>query len=156
MPKRFWLMKTEPDTFSIRDLKARPGSKEHWDGVRNYQARNHMRDGMNVGDEALFYHSSVPPVGVAGIATIVKAAYPDPTALDPDSKYHDPRATPGKNPWVMVDVKFKKEFPRLVTLEKMRSAPGLENMLVIRKGMRLSIQPVTAGEFAIVVELAGV
>lgn len=154
MAKKYWLMKTEPEAFSIRDLRERPGRKEHWDGVRNYQARNHMRDGMSVGDGILFYHSSVSPAGVAGLATVVKAAYPDPSALDPESKYHDPKATPEKNPWVMVDVGFVREFPRLVTLDEMRTAPGLEKMLVIKRGMRLSVQPVTAEEFAIVVKLA--
>jgi predicted RNA-binding protein with PUA-like domain len=98
MAKKCWLMKTEPDVFSIRDLKNRPGKKEHWDGVRNYQARNHMRDGMSVGDEVLFYHSSADAIGVAGVAAIAKAAYADPTALDPKSKYHDPKATPDRNP----------------------------------------------------------
>jgi predicted RNA-binding protein with PUA-like domain len=154
MAKKYWLMKTEPDVFSIRDLKSRPGKKEHWDGVRNYQARNHMRDGMTVGDQVLFYHSSCDPAGVAGVAEIVKAAYPDPSALDPKSKYFDAKATPDKNPWVMVDVKFVKELPRLVTLEEMKTAPGLESMLVIKRGMRLSIQPVSPGEFAIVLKLA--
>jgi predicted RNA-binding protein with PUA-like domain len=154
MSKKFWLMKTEPDVFSIRDLKNRPGKKEHWDGVRNYQARNHMRDGMSVGDKVLFYHSSVDPVGIAGIATIVSAAHPDPTALDPKSKYHDPKATPSKNPWVMVDVKFDREFPRLITLDELRSAPGLEDMMVVKRGMRLSIQPVKPEEFEIVLKLA--
>jgi predicted RNA-binding protein with PUA-like domain len=154
MAKKYWLMKTEPDVFGIQHLRKRPGKKEHWDGVRNYQARNHMRDGMSVGDEVLFYHSSVSPAGVAGLATIVKAAYPDPSALDPKSKYFDARATPDKNPWVMVDVKFLREFPRLVTLDEMKTAPGLEKMLVIKRGMRLSIQPVTPEEFAIVVKLA--
>jgi predicted RNA-binding protein with PUA-like domain len=152
--KKYWLMKTEPDVFSIRDLRNRPGKKEHWDGVRNYQARNHMRDGMSVGDEVLFYHSSCDPIGVAGVARIVKSAYGDPSALDPKSKYYDPKATPDKNPWVMVDVKFAREFPRVVSLYEMKSAPGLENMLVIKKGMRLSIQPVKPEEFAIVLKLA--
>lgn len=155
MAKKFWLMKTEPDVFSIRDLKGRPGKKEHWDGVRNYQARNHMRDGMTVGDQVLFYHSSCAPAGVAGVAEIAKAAYPDPSALDPKSKYFDAKATPDKNPWVMVDVKFVKELPRLVTLEEMKTAPGLESMMVIKRGMRLSIQPVSPEEFAIVLKLAG-
>jgi predicted RNA-binding protein with PUA-like domain len=144
-------MKTEPDEFSIRDLKER--KIEAWNGVRNYTARNHMRDLMSLGDEVLFYHSSVTPPGVAGIATIARAAYPDPTALDPKSDYHDPKATPAKNPWVMVDVKFKKEFPRLVTLDEMRLTPGLESMMVIKKGMRLSVQPITPEEFAIVAKL---
>lgn len=153
MAKRYWLMKTEPEEFSIRDLKER--KVEAWNGVRNYTARNHMRDLMAVGDEVLFYHSSVVPPGVAGIATIARTAYPDPTALDPKSDYHDPKATKDKNPWVMVDVKFKKEFARLVTLDEMRGTPGLEDMLVIRKGMRLSVQPVTPAEFAIVAKLGG-
>ncbi|HKP97604.1 MAG TPA: EVE domain-containing protein [Fibrobacteria bacterium] len=154
MAKKYWLMKTEPDVFGIRDLKKRPGKREHWDGVRNYQARNHMRDGMSVGDEVLFYHSSADVIGVAGVASIAKAAYPDPSALDPKSKYHDPKATAEKNPWVMVDVKFVSEFPRVVTLDEMKSAPGLENMLVTKRGMRLSVQPVTPEEFAIVLKLA--
>ena len=153
MAKRYWLMKTEPEEFSIRDLKER--KVEAWNGVRNYTARNHMRDLMAVGDEVLFYHSSVVPPGVAGIATIARTAYPDPTALDPKSDYHDPKATKDKNPWVMVDVKFKKEFARLVTLDELRGTPGLEDMLVIRKGMRLSVQPVTPAEFAIVAKLGG-
>ncbi len=151
MAKRYWLMKTEPDELSISDLKER--GTEPWNGVRNYTARNHMRDLMSVGDEVLFYHSSVVPPGVAGLATIARAAYPDPTALDPKSDYHDPKATPAKNPWVMVDVKFKKAFRRLVPLDELRRTPGLEGMLVIRQGMRLSVQPVTAEEFAIVAKL---
>jgi predicted RNA-binding protein with PUA-like domain len=155
MAKRYWLMKTEPDELSISDLKAKPGKTEAWNGVRNYQARNNMRDGMSVGDEVLFYHSSVTPAGVAGLATIARKAYPDPTALDPKSHYHDPKAKPDRNPWVMVDVKFKREFARLITLDEMRRTPGLEKMLVIKKGMRLSVQPVTPEEFAIVVKLAG-
>ncbi|MDQ3002078.1 MAG: EVE domain-containing protein [Fibrobacterota bacterium] len=154
MSKKFWLMKTEPEVFSIHDLKSRPGKKEHWDGVRNYLARNHMRDGMSVGDKVLFYHSSVTPAGIAGLATIASAALPDPSALDPKSKYHDPKATPVKNPWVMVDVKFDREFPRLITLDELRSAPGLEGMMVIKRGMRLSIQPVKPEEFEIVLKLA--
>ena len=154
MSKKFWLMKTEPDVFSIRDLKSRPGKKEHWDGVRNYLARNHMRDGMSVGDKVLFYHSNVTPAGIAGLAIIASAARPDPSALDPKSKYHDPKATPMKNPWVMVDVKFDLEFPRLITLDELRSAPGLEGMMVIKRGMRLSIQPVKPEEFEIVLKLA--
>lgn len=151
MSKRYWLMKTEPDEFSIRDLKER--KTEAWNGVRNYTARNNLR-AMQVGDEILFYHSSVVPPGVAGLATIAKAAYPDPTALDPKSDYHHPKATPDNNPWVMVDVKFKKEFRNLVTLEELRRTPGLERMIVLKKGMMLSVQPVTPEEFAIVAKLA--
>ncbi len=153
MTKRYWLMKTEPDVFSFQDLQKRPGKKEHWDGVRNYQARNFMRDGMSVGDEVLFYHSSCDPAGIAGTASIAVAAQSDPTALDPKSKYHDRKASPDKNPWVMVDVKFLREFKRFVTLKELRETPGLENMVVIRRGMRLSIQPVQPEEFAIILKL---
>ena len=155
MAKRYWLMKTEPDEFSIRDLKERPGKTEAWNGVRNYTARNHMRDLMSVGDGVLFYHSSVTPAGVAGLAVVAKQAYPDPTAMDPKSDYFDSKAKPGANPWVMINVKFQKEFPALVTLDQMKQTPGLEGIMVIRKGMRLSVQPVSAEEFAIVAKLGG-
>jgi len=154
MAKKYWLMKSEPDVFSIRHLKERPGQREHWDGVRNYTSRNHMRDGMSVGDPVLFYHSSSETIGVAGVAEIASQARPDPTALDPKSKYYDPKATPDKNPWVMVDVKFKREFKEVVTLDTLRATPGLEDMLVVRRGIRWSIQPVKPEEFAIVLKLA--
>ncbi len=154
MGKKHWLMKTEPDSFSISDLKNRINQQEHWDGVRNYQARNHMRDGMSVGDDVLFYHSSCTPAGIVGLAVIVKSAYPDPSALAPDSKYYDPKASPIKNPWVMIDIQLKREFTAMLTLESLRKVPGLENMLLLKKGMRLSIQPVTSEEFAILLKLA--
>jgi predicted RNA-binding protein with PUA-like domain len=154
MAKKYWLMKSEPDVFSIRHLKERPGQREHWDGVRNYTSRNHMRDGMSIGDGVLFYHSSSETIGVAGVAEIASEARPDPTALDPKSKYFDPRATPDKNPWVMVEVKFKREFREVVTLDTLRGTPGLEDMLVVRRGIRWSIQPVKPEEFAIVLKLA--
>ena len=147
-------MKTEPDAFSIQDLRKRPGRREAWDGVRNYQSRNYMRDDMRVGDDVLFYHSSVSPAGIVGLAAIAKAAEPDVTALDPRSDYHDPKATSEKNPWVKVTVEFRREFPRMLTLDELRSTPGLEGMLVIKRGMRLSIQPVRPEEFAIVLKLA--
>ncbi len=155
MSKKHWLMKTEPDTFSIQDLQSRPGQREHWEGVRNYQARNYMRDQMAVGNDVLFYHSSCSPAGIVGLATIVAAAYPDPTALDPASKYFDSKATQLKNPWVMVDVKFKREFSTMLTLNAMREIPGLEGMLVLKRGMRLSIQPVTPEEFGILLKVVG-
>lgn len=154
MAKKYWLMKSEPDVFSIRHLKERPGQREHWDGVRNYTSRNHMRDGMSVGDQVLFYHSSSDTIGVAGVAEIASEAKPDPTALDPKSKYYDPKATPDRNPWVMVDVKFKQEFAHVVPLATLRATPGLEDMLVVKRGIRWSIQPVKPGEFAIVLKLA--
>lgn len=153
MAKKFWLMKTEPDVFGIRHLKDRPDQTEHWDGVRNYQARNNLRE-MSVGDEVLFYHSSCDLIGVAGVAVIAAKAKPDPTALDPKSKYHDPKAKPDNNPWVMVDVKLKREFKEVVPLDTLRTAPGLEKMVVTRRGMRLSVQPVTPEEFAIILKLA--
>lgn len=154
MSKKFWLMKTEPDSFSIEDLENRPGKKEHWDGVRNYQARNYMRDQMSLGDEVLFYHSSCTPAGVVGLAKIEKAGYPDPSALNPESKYFDTKATTSKNPWVMVDVKLKAKFKATVTLETLRKIPGLENMVLLKRGSRLSIQPVLPEEFAIILKLA--
>jgi predicted RNA-binding protein with PUA-like domain len=155
MSKKHWLMKTEPDTFSIQDLQSRPGQREHWEGVRNYQARNYMRDQMAVGDDVLFYHSSCSPAGIVGLATIVTAAYPDSTALDPASKYFDSKATQLKNPWVMVDVQFKRKFSTMLTLEALRGIPGLEGMLVLKRGMRLSIQPVTPEEFGILLKVVG-
>jgi predicted RNA-binding protein with PUA-like domain len=153
MAKRYWLMKTEPDTFSIDDLQKRPGQTEAWDGVRNYQARNTMRDDMRVGDGVLFYHSSCQPAGVAGEAVIAEAASPDATALNPKSPYHDPKATAERNPWVLVKVRFVRKFATLVTLDALRQTPGLEDMVVLRKGSRLSVQPVTAEEFRIVAAL---
>jgi predicted RNA-binding protein with PUA-like domain len=155
MAKKYWLMKTEPDAFSIQDLQSRPGKREHWDGVRNYQARNYMRDEMSVGDDVLFYHSSCTPAGIVGLATIAASAYPDPSALNPQSKYYDPKATPLKNPWVMVDVKFKREFKSMLTLDALRGFPALAGMLVLKRGMRLSIQPVTPEEFAILMKVVG-
>jgi predicted RNA-binding protein with PUA-like domain len=154
MAKKFWLMKTEPEVFGIEDLKKRPKQTEYWDGVRNYRSRNEMRDNMSVGDQVLFYHSSSDVIGVAGVAEISGPAVPDPTALDPKSKYHDPKAKPGANPWVMIPVKFKAAFKKVVTLATLKETPGLEGMLVTKRGIRWSIQPVTAEEFRIVVELA--
>ena len=153
MVKKYWLVKTEPGEFSLADLKARPGKTEGWNGVRNYSARNFLQ-GMAVGDEVFVYHSGVSPSGVVGLAIVARAAYPDATALDPKSDYHDPKATPAKNPWVMVDVKYKSDFPRMVTLEQVKAAPRLKNMALVRRG-RLSVQPVTPEEFAIILEMAG-
>lgn len=154
MPKKYWLMKTEPDAFSIEDLKSRPKGIEHWDGVRNYLARNHMRDSMSPGDEVLIYHSSCDTIGVAGLAEIAGKAIPDPAALDPKAKYFDPKAKPDSNPWVMVPVRFKKQFRQVLPLADLKQAPGLEKMMVVQRGARLSIQPVTSEEFAIVLKLA--
>jgi len=143
----YWLMKSEPDVFSFEDLKARPQQTEPWDGVRNYQARNFMRDQMKPGDRILFYHSNADPPGVAGIAEVAGGPYPDPTAFDPKSKYYDPKSD-SKNPrWVLVEVKYHADLKRLVSLEEMKAMPKLENMRVLQRGNRLSITPVTKQEF---------
>jgi predicted RNA-binding protein with PUA-like domain len=147
---RHWLMKSEPGSYSIDDL-ARDG-RTSWEGVRNYQARNFMRDEMRPGDGVLFYHSNANPPGVAGLARISRAGYPDPTARDPDSRYFDPAASDEDPRWFMVDLEFVTRFEALVPLSALRDAPGLEEMLVNKKS-RLSVQPVTVREFAIVKEM---
>ena len=145
-----WLMKTEPGVFGIDELEAR--GREPWNGVRNYMARNHML-AMKVGDRVLFYHSSCDPPGVAGLARVSRTAYPDPTQFDRKSEYHDPKSTPDAPRWSMVDVEFVERFPTFVPLPLLRETPGLEEMLVLRRGMRLSVQPVTRKEFEIVCKL---
>lgn len=144
-------MKTEPEEFSLADLRRAPKQTAPWDGVRNYQARNYMRDGMKLGDRVLFYHSSTDPMGVVGTARVAREAYPDDSAWNKKSPYYDKRSTPDNPVWLRVDVKFESELPHIVTLDEMKTIPGLKNMLVIKKGMRLSIQPVTPEEFDIVV-----
>lgn len=151
--KKYWLMKSEPDAFSIDDLQKK--KKALWDGVRNYQARNFMMNEMSVGDEVLFYHSNANPPGVAGLAVVSGPAVPDPTAQDPESKYHDPKASPEKPIWHCVEVKFGEKFGRFVSLDDLKKEPKLKNMLVLKKGMRLSIQPVTEEEFKTVRRMAG-
>ncbi|TAN40503.1 MAG: EVE domain-containing protein [Nitrospirae bacterium] len=143
---RYWLMKSEPTVFSFDDLRARPGSTDHWEGVRNYQARNNMRE-MQRGDLMLFYHSNCELPGVVGIAEIVREAYPDFTAFDPASHYYDPKSLPEVPRWFMVDVKWKEAFKRTVSLREMREVPELRGMLLLRKGQRLSVMPVTKDEF---------
>lgn len=149
---RYWLMKSEPDVFSFEDLVRAPKKTTCWEGVRNYQARNFMRDDFQVGDRVLFYHSNIPEAGVYGLAEVVRAGYPDVTALDPKSKYHDPKAK-GRSPWIMVDVKAVKRFRKPVTRERLAGAAGLKEMMVLKKGSRLSVQPVTRAEFDIVCRL---
>ena len=145
-------MKSEPDVYSIDDL-ARDGTTS-WSGVRNYQARNFMRDDMKVGDLVLFYHSNAEPPGVAGIAKVVRTAHPDLTALDPRSPYHDLKATPENPIWQMVDVGFVAAFKRIVSLDELRADPALAGMLVIKRGMRLSVQPVDPAHFKRVESMA--
>jgi predicted RNA-binding protein with PUA-like domain len=149
----FWLMKSEPDVFSIQDLIGRPGQRELWDGVRNYQARNFMMNDMKVGDLVLFYHSNAEPSGVAGIAEIVEPAKPDPSAWDKKSEYFDPKSTPENPRWYCVTVGKPKPFKTFVSLDDLRQHDALKDMLVLRKGQRLSIQPVTQAEFDYVVAL---
>jgi len=146
----YWLMKTEPDTFSIDDLARR--KTEPWDGVRNYQARNHMRS-MKVGDLVLFYHSNAKPPGVVGLAKISGPARPDPSSWNPKSPYFDAKSSPETPRWDLVEVEFVEKFPRIVALEELRAAPELEGMVVIQRS-RLSVQPVTPTHFAHVVRMA--
>ena len=143
----YWLMKSEPDVFSLEDLKACKHQTEPWDGIRNYQARNFMRDDMEVGDLILFYHSNTNPPGVAGIAEVASKPYPDPTAFDKKSNYYDPKSDP-KNPrWRLVDVKFKQDLKRLVPLDEIKTIPECADMRLIQRGNRLSILPVEKAEF---------
>lgn len=146
----YWLFKSEPSTFNIDDLKARPGQTEHWDGVRNYQVRNMLRDQIKVGDLAFFYHSNCTPPGIVGIIEIVKAGYPDFTAWDTKSKYFDADSTPSHPRWFMVDVRFIKKLPRIITLNELKTHPQLQGMLVTHRGNRLSITPVSALQWEII------
>ena len=141
-------MKTEPDVFSFEDLKSRPQQIEPWDGVRNYQARNFMRDEMKIGDLILFYHSNTNPPGVTGIVEVASAPYPDPMAFDEKSEYFDPKSDPANPRWMLVDVKYHADLKRHVLLEEMKSMPGLEEMRALQRGNRLSIIPVAKSEFA--------
>jgi predicted RNA-binding protein with PUA-like domain len=148
-----WLLKTEPEAFSIDDLE-RLGVAP-WDGVRSYQARNNLR-AMKVGERAFFYHSSTEPPGIVGVCEVVKEAYPDHTAFDPSSKYFDARSNPEQPRWFMPDVRFVARFPRMITLDELRRVPGLETMTLVQRGMRLSVQPVTDEEWRVITSLAGV
>lgn len=149
----YWLLKSEPETFSIGDLENRPDRVEHWDGVRNYQARNFMRDGMRTGDQAFFYHSNCKAPGIVGIVTVAREAYPDFTAFDPDSPYYDPKSTPEKPRWFMVDVRHERTLRRTITLQELKSHPTLSEMPLLQKGSRLSIMPVTAQQWRYILRL---
>ena len=143
----YWLMKSEPDVFSFDDLINRPKKTEPWNGVRNYQARNFMRDSMKIGDLILFYHSSCEVPGVAGVARVSSQAYPDPTQFDKKSDYFDPKATKDSPRWFLVDVSFEASLKKFVSLEQIRKEPKLSQMRLLQKGNRLSILPVTKEEF---------
>lgn len=149
-----WLMKSEPDVFSIHDLAKAPNRSTPWEGVRNYQARNYMRDQMKPGDGILFYHSNADPLAIVGTAVVASAPYPDPTQFDPASDYHDPKSTPDNPRWMLVDVKLDRIFTKPVTRQMLAETPGLDTMAVLQKGSRLSITPVTPQEWNLVMELA--
>jgi predicted RNA-binding protein with PUA-like domain len=149
--KQYWLMKSEPDSFSIADLETK--QVEPWSGVRNYMARFHMR-AMAIGDEVLFHHSSCDPPGVAGLARVVRTGVVDETQFDPASQYYDPRATRAKPVWDCVDVEYVKTLANYVPIERMRAEPALANMLLLKRGMRLSVQPVTEAEYRRIVAMA--
>lgn len=148
---QYWLMKSEPNTYSIDDLEK--DRTTCWKGVRNYQARNFMRDKMEIGDLVLFYHSNSQPPGVAGIAKVVKKAYPDSFTQDPKSKYFDPKASEENPIWMMVDIEFVEKFKKLASLPEIRKVSDLQDMLLLKKGMRLSIQPITKKHFTKIQEL---
>lgn len=151
---KYWLLKTEPEDFSITDLANSPEQTTFWHGVRNYQARNYMRDEMRVGDRVLIYHSNADPSAVVGVAEVVREAYPDPTSWDKKSHYYDPKSSPENPRWVMVDVQLRETFARPVTLESLRDVPALAKMELLRKGSRLSVQPVSVAEFQTILKLA--
>jgi len=152
---KHWLMKSEPSVFGIDDLAKAPRRTSGWDGVRNYQVRNMLRDEFAVGDLAFFYHSSCPQPGVAGIIRIASEPYPDPTQFNPADEYFDPKASPEKPIWQLVDVAWAADLAQPVPLETIRSTPELAEMLILRKGNRLSITPVTPAEFLRICQLGG-
>lgn len=139
----YWLMKSEPSCFSIDDLKNAPNQTTSWDGVRNYQARNFMRDSMRIGDLVFFYHSNCNPPGIVGIAEVTSEPYPDFTAFDPDSEHPDSKSTLSNPRWFMVDIRFSKKFKTMITLDELRQHPELCNMQLLRKGNRLSVLPIS-------------
>lgn len=149
---QYWLMKSEPEVFSIETLAKQKSAL--WDGVRNYQARNFMMKDMKIGDEVLFYHSNAEPTGVAGVARVIGPAEPDPSQFDKKSEYFDPKATRDKPIWFCVKVGYVEKFPRIVTLDELKKAKALQEMLVIKRGQRLSIQPVQAKEFEFIRQMA--
>lgn len=149
----YWLMKSEPSAFGINDLIDMPDQTDHWDGVRNYQARNMMRDDMKLGDQIFFYHSNCSVPGIVGIMEVVKEGYPDHTAFDPDCTYFDPKSDPDKPRWIMVDVKFVKQFDRTITLKELKEKPELEDLALVRRGNRLSIMPVSEQQWAFILNL---
>jgi predicted RNA-binding protein with PUA-like domain len=151
---RYWLFKSEPKSFSLNDLMAAKEQTTHWDGVRNYQARNMLRDEINIGDQAFFYHSNCTPPGIAGIVTITKAGYPDVTAWDKQDAHFDPKTNKEHPTWFMVDVRFQKKFPQFISLDMLKSHPQLSSLKILQKGNRLSITPLTEHEWTTILKIA--
>ncbi len=152
--RRCWLVKSEPDCFSIDDLAAAKGQTTFWDGVRNYQARNMLRDFMKVGDQVLFYHSNAKPPGVAGVVEVVREGYPDTTAFDSKHEHYDPKSRREEPTWYMVDLRLVERFKREISLPELRQLSQLSGMLLLQRGSRLSVQPVSPGQFDLIVHLA--
>lgn len=150
----YWLFKSEPDTFSIDDLKSRGAKGETWDGVRNYQARNMLRDEVKKGDLVFFYHSNCEVPGIVGIAEVIKAAFPDPSQFNPESKYFDPKASPENPRWFCPQVKFHSKFKNTISLEQLKQMPALADMALVRKGNRLSILPVSDAQWTFIMGMA--
>ena len=149
----YWLFKSEPDVFGIDHLMQRPDRTEPWDGVRNYQARNFMRDGMQAGEQGFFYHSNCAEPGIVGIVRIASESYPDPTAFDPDSKYYDAKSDPAQPRWWLVDVAFVKRFARTVSLRELKAEPRLADMRLVQRGNRLSVMPVEPAHWQTILSL---
>lgn len=152
---KYWLFKTEPESYSIDDLAREPDRTTFWDGVRNYQARNMLRDEIRVGDQVFFYHSNTDPMAIMGTCEVVKAGYPDHTAFDRSARHYDPKSNPDDPTWYMVDIRLVRKFPRPVTREQLKAVPELSGMTLLQRGSRLSIQPVTAEEWRLIHKLAG-
>ncbi len=150
---KYWLLKTEPNAFSWSDLRNETDLSTSWEGVRNYQARNYIRDDMKKGDLAFIYHSVVKPMAIMGISKVIKEAYPDHFAFDPGHKYFDPKSKPENPAWMMVDIRAYKEFESPVTLDELKTIPGLEDMVLLQKGSRLSVQPVSEKEWNIIISI---
>jgi predicted RNA-binding protein with PUA-like domain len=149
----YWLFKSEPDVFGIEHLKGMPDQTEHWDGIRNYQARNMLRDDIKPGDQVFFYHSNCKEPAIVGIMEVTRESYPDYTAFDPEQYYYDPKSDPDNPRWYMVDVRFVRELKRPVTLQELKQLPELENMPLVRRGNRLSIMPVTREHWDLILGL---
>jgi predicted RNA-binding protein with PUA-like domain len=146
-------MKSEPETFGIQDLFNKPDQTEHWDGVRNYQARNMMRDSMKIGDQVFFYHSNCEVPGIVGIMKVVREGYPDFSAFDPNDKHFDPKSNPDHPRWIMVDVKYVRTLSRIITLKELKLKPELADLALVRNGNRLSIMPVTKKQWDFILSL---